>query len=604
MRIRAGGGISSFSQINMAGPIYDQYGNLILGGGTGTINYVDLTYRPSAPDPNPPIYNDFNILYSAIQSNTTKSIITRLWLDDSLTQIIIPAGSDPWDFSMVEVYRLTGTYSNVQFAFDCTLLNTRKFENLNLSLTADSQIAYSNASIFYFVNTTIDIDQVLTADSPIFITEGFDAYFIFDRTDFQVDITTNYNYFNINSGTNFLIQNGSTINNIFYTSTPGTILNATFDDTSTVNISNVNLNYTPTCTSNAINVNYNDSLVTPPLSATNVQSAIDKLKQQTIPAVDVSYNDSWQVPPLGASDVQHAIDALKTFPNFVESIKIITVDNSIGSSTYPILKTLAETVAIVTANAGDIKYLIKIISTETLNSNVYNYGVPNYPILSGIFESSDQDVVHQINMTTGGQIFNIDNFNYLTFNFGGAPSANVFSNGNGIYEWKYCLFEGDQTTTLMPNTWGTFIFYNCTFGVFNNSYVFANITQNSTIIFNNTYVQTNLRFNITNCTANVYIYGSTLTSVQLYNIFFIAGTGVVNFYVMAQGDTILWRDRSGTLVPSPAIEGNPSVNDAIAVLADSISALPSFNFINPVSGQTFNPHIVIPSFLSEKAKDH
>ena len=148
MRIRAGGGISSFSEVKMAGPIYDQYGNLILGGGTGSINYVDLTYRPNAVDPNPPIYSDFNILYSAIQSNTTKSIITRLWLDDSLTQMIIPAGGIPWDFSMVEVYRLTGCYSNQQFAYDCTILNPRKFQDLNLSLTADSQIVYSTQTHF------------------------------------------------------------------------------------------------------------------------------------------------------------------------------------------------------------------------------------------------------------------------------------------------------------------------------------------------------------------------------------------------------------------------------------------------------------------------
>ena len=84
IRIRAGGGISSFSEIKMAGPIYDQYGNLILGGGTGSINYVDLTFNPDAANPNPPIYNDWNILYSAIQSNQNKELITRLWFDDRI----------------------------------------------------------------------------------------------------------------------------------------------------------------------------------------------------------------------------------------------------------------------------------------------------------------------------------------------------------------------------------------------------------------------------------------------------------------------------------------------------------------------------------------
>ena len=130
-----------------------------------------------------------------------------------------------------------------------------------------------------------------------------------------------------------------------------------------------------------------------------------------------------------------------------------------------------------------------------------------------------------------------------------------FQNGNGIYEFKNCLFEGTQTTTLCPNIWGTFIFTDCTFGIFSNSYVFANITQNSTIIFTNTYVQTNLRFNIQNGTITVIVNNCTMTSTQLYNIFFISGTGNVNFNITAQGDTILWRDRSGTLVPTPAIEG-------------------------------------------------
>ena len=177
-------------------------------------------------------------------------------------------------------------------------------------------------------------------------------------------------------------------------------------------------------------------------------------------------------------------------------------------------------------------------------------------------------------------------------------------NDNTIYEFKYCLFQGDQTTTLMPNViGGTFIFTNCTFGIFSNSYVFATITQNSNIIFNNVYVQTNLRFNIQNCTVEVYIYGNTLTSTQLYNIFFIAGSGVVNFNVMSQGDTVRWRDRSGTLVPSPTIAGNPSVNDAIAVLADSLTELPSFNFVNPKNGQIFTPGIVVPSFLPKPKKE-
>ena len=48
-------------------------------------------------------------------------------------------------------------------------------------------------------------------------------------------------------------------------------------------------------------------------------------------AINVSYNDTWVTPPLGASDVQHAIDALKIYPNYVELIKTITGDNSIGS---------------------------------------------------------------------------------------------------------------------------------------------------------------------------------------------------------------------------------------------------------------------------------
>ena len=206
-------------------------------------------------------------------------------------------------------------------------------------------------------------------------------------------------------------------------------------------------------------------------------------------------------------------------------------------------------------------------------------------------------------MTTGCQIINVDNYSYLSFNFQGAPNTNIFVNDNGIYEFKNCLFQGDNTTTLMPNILGgTLIFTNCTFGIFSNSYVFATITQNSTIVFNNTYVQTNLRFNIQNCTVEVYIYGSSLTSVQLYNIFFIAGSGVVNFNVMSQGDTVIWRDRTGTLVPSPTIAGNPSVNDAINVLVDSLSELPSFNFVNPLNGQVFNPHIVVPELLSKKQK--
>ena len=54
------------------------------GGGSGNAKYSDLTYRPNATGINPPIYSNFNTLYTAIQANTSNSIITRLWLDDSL----------------------------------------------------------------------------------------------------------------------------------------------------------------------------------------------------------------------------------------------------------------------------------------------------------------------------------------------------------------------------------------------------------------------------------------------------------------------------------------------------------------------------------------
>ena len=145
---------------------------------------------------------------------------------------------------MVEVYRLTGCYSNQQFAYDCTILNPRKFQDLNLSLTADSQIVYSTPNTFYFVNTIVSIDQVLTADSPIFLINSDDSNFIFSNTTFNVAIATTYNYFCINAstGTNFFIQNGCVFNNIFYsTNSSGTNVDITYDDTSTVNISNANI---------------------------------------------------------------------------------------------------------------------------------------------------------------------------------------------------------------------------------------------------------------------------------------------------------------------------------------------------------------------------
>ena len=165
-------------------------------------------------------------MYTAIQANTSNSVITRLWLDDSLTQMIIPAGGVPWDFSMVEVYRLTGCYSNQQFAYDCTILNPRKFQDLNLSFTADNQIVYSTPNTFYFVNTIVSIDQVLTADSPIFLINSKDSNFIFSNTTFNVAIATTYNYFCINAstGTNFFIQNGCVFNNIFYSTNSSVLM--------------------------------------------------------------------------------------------------------------------------------------------------------------------------------------------------------------------------------------------------------------------------------------------------------------------------------------------------------------------------------------------
>ena len=54
----------------------------ILGGGATSINYADLTYNPNVVNPNAPIYNNWNNLYTAIQNNMSKSLITRLWFDD------------------------------------------------------------------------------------------------------------------------------------------------------------------------------------------------------------------------------------------------------------------------------------------------------------------------------------------------------------------------------------------------------------------------------------------------------------------------------------------------------------------------------------------
>ena len=66
-------------------------------------------------------------------------------------------------------------------------------------------------------------------------------------------------------------------------------------------------------------------------------------------------------------------------------------------------------------NAG-YKYKIEINSAETLNSNVYDYGVPMYPMWSGSFETTNQGgLLHEITLTTGCQITNVDNYSYLMF---------------------------------------------------------------------------------------------------------------------------------------------------------------------------------------------
>ena len=448
---------------------------------------------------------------------------------------MIPAGT--WDFSWVECHKFNTTNPTNPVILNGTLLNPLAFVDFNLLLTdPPNLISYTTYGVYYFIKTTIIVQNEAVetciscndaCNNSKFIIKELSLISSSPQCWFiPSDIRINLYLFDISEVTNVFYSSGGELGNAF--------VSAYCDDTSNIIIGDSSTTFVVTTKdliSNAININYNDSLVTPPLGVTNVQNAIDSLKQpealvnvtyndsetphtsatnvqdaidsakQALNASGVAYNDTYINPPLHSSNVQGAIDALKIYPNYIESVKTITVDNTIGSSSYPVFKTLAETVAVVTSNAG-YKYKIEINSAETLNSNVYDYGVPMYPMWSGSFETTIQGgLLHEITLTTGCQITNVDNYSYLCFNFQGAPNANIFVNDNTIYEFKYCLFQGDQTTTLMPNViGGTFIFTNCTFGIFSNSYVFATITQNSNIIFNNVYVQTNLRFNIQNCT--------------------------------------------------------------------------------------------------------
>jgi hypothetical protein len=70
----------------------------------------------------------------------------------------------------------------------------------------------------------------------------------------------------------------------------------------------------------AKNIYYDDNLVLPNFGTSNIQGAIDTLKN--IPASAISYNDTLQPPELFTSNVQGAIDELK----FVSSLSVVNED--------------------------------------------------------------------------------------------------------------------------------------------------------------------------------------------------------------------------------------------------------------------------------------
>ena len=349
-----------------------------------SINYVDLTYFPTADNPNAPIYNNWNILYNAIQNNMSKSLITRLWFDDRNNGlgIEIPAGT--WDFSMVECHKFNTTNPTNPVLLIGTLLNPLAFVDFNLLLTdPPNLISYTTNGVYYFINTTL-IVQNSAVETCISCNDACNNSKFIIRELSLISSSPQCWFIPSDIRINFFIYDSSEITNVFYSSDAfgNAFVSAYCDDTSNVIIGDSSTTFVVTTKdliSNAININYNDSLVTPPLGVTTVQNAIDSLKQpeaaanvtyndsqtphtsatnvqeaidsakQALNASGVAYNDTYINPPLHSSNVQGAIDALKIYPNYIESVKTITVDNTIGSSSYPVFKTLAETVAVITS---------------------------------------------------------------------------------------------------------------------------------------------------------------------------------------------------------------------------------------------------------------
>lgn len=142
------------------------------GGGSGTISSTEIIWTPDQTSPSSPVFNSWNDVYTQIQSNRTKGLISKVYLSPNSpsTNYIVPAGS----YFLHDVFLMNGNTRTAigvnQTTKTCTILLESNAVFYNLRYIEGISLMFTNSSVSNLVwNPSLEDTSIFTAVETSFL---------------------------------------------------------------------------------------------------------------------------------------------------------------------------------------------------------------------------------------------------------------------------------------------------------------------------------------------------------------------------------------------------------------------------------------------------
>ena len=282
----------------------------------------------------------------------------------------------------------------------------------------------------------------------------------------------------------------------------------------------------------------------------------------------------------------------------------ITVDSDIAQTAPPIYKTLAETVAVVTANPT-IKYTIQIKKSDPITSLIA-FPPANPPIITGINTESYQfGKLVPLEFSGANCIINdVEMFKSLQLNFNNTTNTfNLFNNSNNIHEFQNCEINGADTGNavfvLFSNN-ASIRFEHCDFTILNGAPRQLIIFEGGSLLLNDVVFFTTGIFHCINLkTVLVNISGINIDWQDINAQFTNDNSGAKPYFYMNNNcDAIDFVERLPPVLVDHSqrkLLGATTVGDAIRALKPAVlSQLSRWTFKDTDPGVTNGEFVLSP----------